>query len=138
MNRSLPVGRGGLTVIEVLVAIALLAIVSAGILASLSLTNRLNRDASEDVDYSRVVRSAMERIAVVWDDPARWDDEFTDTAEVNTFVQSLSTDCSARLVDPVDDVEAGLVVRVLEITCGGPGTSSGLAAQAFQQEFGAP
>jgi prepilin-type N-terminal cleavage/methylation domain-containing protein len=130
--------RTGLTVIEVLVALALLSVVATAIIGSFSLVARLNRDASVDVDYSRVVRSVMERVGVVWQNTDRWEDgnAFIDDEEttVNDFVQALSEDCTAEVLPPVD---GSAVVRVVRITCSGA-SGSNLAPQVFEMEFGSP
>ena len=139
MRRSVTSGcrRTGLTLIEVLVALALLGIISAAIIASFSLVARLNRDASIDVDYSRVVRSVMERVKIVWLNTDRWEagDGFIDDEQttVDGFVRSLNGDCGANLLDPLDDSQ---VVRVLRITCGGGDAAA--REQVFDLEFGKP
>ena len=130
--------RDGLTVIEVLVALALLGIVATAIIGSFSLVARLNRDASIDVDYSRVVRSTMERVGVVWQNTDRWEDggAFLDeeATTVNDFVQALSDECQAEVLAPLD---GSPVVRVVRITCSGA-SGTNLSPQVFEMEFGSP
>ena len=128
--------RTGFSIIEVLVALALLAIIGAAIIASFSLTTRLNRDASIDVDYSRVVRSVMERVKVVWSDPNRWGSPATEAEDINVYMQRFGSDCEAEVILAVDAAAVGDDVRVLELRCGVGG--AGTPAQVFQMEFGSP
>lgn len=128
--------RRGLSLIEVLVALALLSIIATAIIATFSVTARINRDASIDVDYSRVVRSAMERVAVYFSDPVNWvDSEVNSEAALDTWVRALDEDCSAVVADPADATYRD-VVLVVRIACGtGDG---GLPLQVFEQEFPRP
>jgi len=126
----------GLTIIEILVALVLLAIVSTAIVGSFALLRTVNQDAATDVDYSRAVRSAMERIRLEWDDPDLFEAERIGTLDgltVDAYVsEQLNGNCGATVV-PDDTVPDD--VKLVRITCDAVG---GLPAQVFESEFGRP
>lgn len=135
----------GLTIVEVLVAMAMLAVLAAAIVAGFSSIVQINRTASEDVDYSRVIRTLTEEVRVAWTDPQKWDVGVTLaelTEGVNASAQELSPDCTAAVTEPFDEsavlesVVGGerLAVRVLEVVCG----REGARRQVYAVEFGAP
>lgn len=136
-------GVAGLTIVEVLVAMTMLAVLAAAIVAGFSSIVQLNRTASEDVDYSRVIRTTTEQVRLLWVDPEQWDDALTLedlSARVNDIAQGLSADCTALVRPPHDeeavaDIGSRLTVRVLEVVCGDPDDPRTLV---YNVEFGAP
>ena len=129
-------GTKGLTIIEVMVALAILAIVSVAIVGSFFALRTLNQDSSTEVDYSRAVRSAMERIRLEWRDPDLFDRMVIATVDdltVNEFVQSrLDENCSAEVFN---DSVVPDDVRMVRITCA---TQGGVNEQVYEAEFGRP
>ena len=123
-------GRG-LTVVEVLVALALLGIVSAAIVGSFSLLVTLNRGASVDVDYGRVVRSVSEKIVNDWKVPSEWIDATVGGYGLAGFVD-VETD--GRCTASYEDAEVP-EVRVVTVLCF---AERDLAEQVYQFEIGSP
>lgn len=124
----------GLTLVEVLVALALLGVMSAAIVGTFSLTATLNREAATDVDDARTVRSATERIRLEWTDPELYESMTigtTDGLTVDQYVrEQLGGDCSAEVLqDPI----VPDAVRIVRITC-----REGDAARTYDLEFGRP
>lgn len=107
----------GFTVIEVLVAITVLAIVAAAIVGSLSVAVRLNAATTDEIDYSRVVRTVAESARVSWSDAAVWPDAGA------SFLASVvdDTGCNVTVLEPTDGAAAAAdLVRVLSIECPAP------------------
>lgn len=124
-------GRSGLTLIEVLVALAILGIVAASIFAGFASIVQLNRASTTEVDFSRVVRSTMERIRLDWSLPNVWVAETVAGVDVDTFVRDRSGDRCTAVVVPDS---AGSEVKIVRITC----ESETVAQQVFELEFGRP
>jgi len=124
-------GNRGITIIEVLVSLAILAIVAAAIFALFTGIVRLNRDASTEVDFSRVVRSSLERIRLDWSLPNLWVNETVAGVSVDAFVSGGSDNaCRATVLADA----AGADVKVVRVTCSG----DSIAPQVYEMEFGRP
>lgn len=122
----------GLTVIEVLVAMAILAIASAALLGTFASIVTLNRDASRDVDYSRVVRSVVDRTKLDWEIPLEWDEGRVANVPFAQFVEARSDGACTGTFDP-STVSAD--VRIVTMVCAAAGD---LAEQTYMVEFGRP
>ena len=130
-------GRG-LTIIEVLVAITVLAIVGVAVVGSLSVAVRLNLESSGEVDYSRVVRTASEQARLSWSDAEIWSDDEDGGAEARFLDETVAgTGCAYSVRAPSDLLaEAADAVRVIAITCPPPaGTGNQLV---FEVEIAQP
>lgn len=121
----------GLTIIEVLVAMTLLAVVSSAIVGSFALVTSLNRDTSADVDYSRLVRSVAEAITDDWEVPSEWNAGTVGGSLLAGFVDN-ETDGVCQGSWSAPDVDE---VRVVTIVCEATGD---LGAQTYQFEVGDP
>ena len=129
---SSAVRERGLTVIEVLVGMTILAIISAALLGTFSSIVSMNRDASRDIDYSRVVRTVVDRTKLDWELPSEWESGSVGNVSFSDFVDVRSRgECSGSYVD--DPVTSE--VRQVTIVCSASGD---LGEQAFEVEFGAP
>ena len=123
--------RHGLTLVEVLVAMTLLAIVSSAIVGSFALMTSTNRDTSADVDYGRLVRSVSEGIADDWEVPSEWNaGTIGGYLLADYVVNETQGRCEGSWSAP--DVSA---VRVVTIACE---AVDDLAAQTYQFELGSP
>lgn len=123
--------QSGLTVIEILVALALLGIVAAALVGSFSLLTSVNRDSSTDVDLSRVVRSVSEKIVDDWEDFTNYDDELVSGFTLNEYmVEATGSRCTAATSKP--DVDT---VKLVTISCAGSGN---LDDQTYYVEVGDP
>ena len=126
------VRSAGLTVIEVLVAMAILAIASTALIGTFSTIVSLNRDASLDIDYSRVVRSVIDRTKLDWEIPLEWEEGRVANVAFAQFVSTRSDGACTGTLDPspvADDV------RIVTIVCAASGN---VAEQTYVVEFGAP
>ena len=121
----------GLTIIEVLVAMTLLAIVASALVGTFAFMSTTNRDASLDVDYSRLVRSVGDGIADDWAVPSEWNAATVGGYELPQYV---TNETDQRCVGSWAEGDVP-VVRVITITCQAAG---GLEAQAYQFELGSP
>jgi Tfp pilus assembly protein PilV len=126
--------REGLGLIEVLVSITLLTVVGLAVVAGFSSLTRLNQDARADVEFVRVARTVMERMAVVWGNPERWQLEVTDSDAVQALTAELDSRCTAEILAPLDAARLGSAVRVLQVSCQ---RADGMTL-VFQREYGAP
>jgi len=100
-KRGAGAGRRGYTVIEVMIALTLLAIGTSGIVAMQKVTAISNRDAKNLVIANQVARTWMERLradAVQWNHPSSVnpDSDLTDTRWLNNV--------NATWFRPADDI----------------------------------
>lgn len=125
----------GLTVVEILVALVMLAVMSAAIIGSFALLRTIREDASTDVDFSRSVRTALERIRIEWQDPELFIAEQVGSEQrltVDAYVSEYVNDaCSGEVVD---DAVVPLAVKLVRVTC----TADDGDTQVFEVEFGRP
>ena len=126
--------RRGLTVVEVIVAMALLAIVGASLVAILPQLSRNTRAATEDTTLSNVVYGIFDRIGSDWSNNAGWSSESvvvgTDPVPIATFVANETGNACAVDTQPT---QGGVLRRVI-ITCA---VDSG-PALVLRAEFGTP
>jgi prepilin-type N-terminal cleavage/methylation domain-containing protein len=130
--------KQGLTLIEVLVAIAMLGLISAAIVGSFTLLRTINSAAEEEVDYTRAVRSAYERIRLEWLDPSLFEAEqigadLTAKSVADFVSEDVSSACTAEVFD--DPEVGGDLVKRVRITCEGAGNGPD---QVYETEFGRP
>jgi len=123
--------ESGLTVIEILVALALLAVVSTAIVGLFSMLSRTVRVSSEDVDMSRVVRTVGDAILDDWRIPAEW---IGATVGGYTLSEFVTTETGGRCTGgwATPDIED---VRVVTINCGAADSPS---RQTYVFEVGSP
>lgn len=95
-NRS----AAGLTLIEILVATAMLSIVSAAIIAGLPQLVQINRASSEDIEITRSARAFMEEVRTSWQDLGRYEDE---TFRDGSPVAGEFGPCEVSGVDEIED-----------------------------------
>jgi len=125
--------RDGFTIVEVLVAMVLLGLISAAIVGTFSLMTGINRAASSDVDYSRIVRSVYERTKLDWSLPLEWENERVAGTHVSTYVSNMSDGrCNAEVIE---DAVVPDAVRVVRVSCEAEGD---LPEQVYNLEFGKP
>lgn len=107
--------RRGYTVIEVLIALSLLAIGASGVIALQKVTTVGNRDARNLTVATQIARTWVERLrtdAVVWNHPSPSNatlDDLSDTLwlkQVNTAGAGCGANCSGWF-RPVDDATRG-------------------------------
>lgn len=101
----------GLTLVEVLVAIVILAVISAAIVGLLPGLTRTSIAANDDIEETQVVMSAFERIAEAWRDEAAYENERVDGQPVADYVAAQTTRCAYG--PPVDHAWG----RIVTITC---------------------
>jgi prepilin-type N-terminal cleavage/methylation domain-containing protein len=127
-------GRSGLSIIEVIVAMAVLAIVSAALVGVLPLLSRGTQAATVDSTQSQRMYSVFEQVASDWSNVNAWDSErvvlpVEGELAVTTYVTNqLGTGCAAT----VTEVEAGVRKRLV-ITCQ---ESNGLPVREMRAEYG--
>lgn len=125
--------ENGFTLIEVLVAIAILSIVSAALLSFLPFLTRNTNDADLDARQTQQAISIFEEIASEWSNPGSGGiAETVNGQPVDDYVKSMmGADCNATVSDQPDPSTA-LTKRVV-ITCVRGGTLQPLELRA---EFG--
>lgn len=120
----------GLTLVEVLVAIAILAIVSTAVMSFLPMLTRNTQASTLDTIQSQQVMSIFERTASSWSNEGAWKDELVDGAAVADVVNAeLGPDCGVVASTPTPERKR------LVITCTRDG---GLPALILRAEFGDP
>ena len=126
--------RHGLTLVEVIVAMALLAIVGASLVAILPQLSRNTRAATEDTTLSNVVYGIFDRIGSDWSNVAGWSAQEVSVGgtpvAVATFVANETGGACEIDTQPT---QGGALRRVI-ITCAGEG-GPGLVLRA---EYGTP
>lgn len=130
----------GLSIVEVLVAMAILAILGASLVGVLPLLTANTRASTVDTNQSQIIYEVFERIASDWSNITAWTDELVTVADgaggtiavdVVAHVDAVSgSACSAT----VTEVEVGVRKRVV-ITCVPAGN---LPARELRAEFGNP
>jgi len=123
-ERMLPSGRG-LTIVEVLVAIAMLGVIAAAVVSSFGALAGLNRAGQQDLRVVADARAAVEQLRQ-WASPAAEFDVIlghpSPNAYVDAYLDTLGLDatCESRSVAPA---VGGLAIR-LEIECDIAGSST--------------
>ena len=126
----------GLTLVEVLVALAILAIVSSVVVAGFSALSSVNRSSSEGVDYSRVVQSMTEKISTDWAVPTEWTDGTVGGYLLADYVKKESGDrCSGTWVPETWAGNTVDQVRQVTITCV---ATAAVGQQVYVFEVGSP
>lgn len=130
----------GLTIIEVLVAMAMLAILGASLVGVLPLLSANTRASTIDTNQSQLVYEVFERIASDWSNITAWTDELVTVSDgaggttaigVAAHVAAITGNaCSATITE----VEVGVRKRVV-ISCGAAGN---LPARELRAEYGNP
>lgn len=113
-------GRKGFTLIEMLVAIALLAIISAALIAFMPTIVTLNRRSSQEQEITVATKGFFEEVRSSWTD--------RDTFDAGTLPASPEG-CTADVSDP--DTGAPGIRKRVSLTCDGLTTP-------FVAEFGRP
>jgi len=124
-----------LTVVEVIVAMAVLAILGAALVGVLPLLSRNTRAATVDATESQRMFEVFERVALDWSNSAAWTNEWV---LVPGGDQSLADFVSATLegcVVGVDTLLVGGVRKRVVLSCPAQGN---LPARELRAEFGAP
>ncbi|AFZ67480.1 PulJ/GspJ family protein [Deinococcus peraridilitoris] len=125
-----PRPQAGLTLIEVLVALALFGVVSTVVLASLPGLYRLNRTSGEEQDVTVHARTVMEGVRAAWQSRALFDAGVLPQLPPDPAGFS----CGAPGVMVVDTGRATPRRRRLTLTC----TRADHAPVIFVAEFGRP
>lgn len=122
--------RAGLTILEVLVAIIILAVVSVAIVGLLPGITRTTVAGADDVVQTQRMVSVLERVGDAWRDGDEFADGNVGDDSLAAFVTAnLGTSCSADSPSPANGV------RTVVITCDAIGA---LPAQELRQAFGDP
>lgn len=122
--------RLGLTLVEVLVAITILAVVSVAVVGLLPFATRNTQDSRLDAVQSRQATSIFERVASAWSNQTPYSSETVDGETVSNVVSNvMGGACSSTVTSP-DAVRKRLI-----ITCTRDGSLPDLELRA---EFGDP
>ena len=97
--------QAGFTLIEVLVAIAMLGVVAAAIFSAFAVVSELNRDAARDQEATVAARSYLEDVRAAWSTPDDFDLAVAPAPPVG---------CTVTL-EP--SVPSGEVVRTVSLAC---------------------
>ena len=128
----------GLTLVEVLVAIALLGILGAAIVSFLPMLTQNTQAATVDTSQTHRVIAVFEKLAHDWSNKAAWDsqvvyDEHGYQVDATDYIRDelelAGVSCNASLEDV--SVERRRVI----ISCD---AESGLPERVFRAEFGNP
>ena len=121
----------GLTIIEVIVAMTLLAILGAALISMLPMLTSNTRAATLDTTQSQRAIAVFEDIAHAWTNSGAWNNETVKGGQtVTALVQArLGTACDATISTPTAERK-----RVI-ITCEQDGN---LPARTLRAEFGDP
>jgi prepilin-type N-terminal cleavage/methylation domain-containing protein len=118
----------GMTVIEVLIAMAILAIVSAAIVSAMPTVSAVNRAAVDSLDVTVVAKSYFEVVAKEWDTRTAFD-----AAVLPAASSTAARTCSATTMNP-DGTLSPPIRRRVELRC----VATGAAPQVFWIELGRP
>jgi Tfp pilus assembly protein PilV len=121
----------GLTVAEVIVAMALLAIVGVAMLSMLPMMTNNTQASTVDTIQSQRVIAVFEDIALAWSNPGAWNNNTVASGQsVDALVQArLGDECQVNITTPSPERK-----RVV-ITCEG---GENLPVRRFRAEFGDP
>lgn len=120
----------GMSLVEVIVAMAILAILGAALVGVLPSLSRNTRAASVDTVESQQVLSVFERIGSAWTNQTAWLNEQVDGQDLGGFVDAATASaCSAVVTAPSPERK-----RVV-ITCD---EGNGLPERSLRAEFGDP
>ena len=123
-------GAKGLTLVEVIVAMALLAILGGALVGVLPTLSRNTQASSVDTVQSQQVLSLFERIGSAWTNQAAWGNERVDGVDLDDFVFGVTGDaCTVAVTTPTPERK-----RVV-ITCD---ERAGLPERSLRAEFGDP
>lgn len=125
----------GLTLLEVIIAMGILAILAGALVGVLPQITRTTRDARTDAVLSQPVFGIFERIGSDWSNVNAWNEGnvvlSTGATPLQTFVaEETDGQCFAT----IDEVELGVRKRVT-ITCL---ADEGLPSRSLRAEFGNP
>lgn len=122
---------GGLSLVEVLVAITILAIISAAVVGLLPSIVRTSRAASNDLIDTQTMQTVLERIAGEWQDSSAYAAQTIGEDAIGVFIaeQLAASDCTGAVSQPA--VSRTLVV----ITCP---ASGGLPERSLRREYAEP
>jgi prepilin-type N-terminal cleavage/methylation domain-containing protein len=128
----------GLTIIEVIVAMALLAILCAALVGVLPSLSRNTRASTVDTVQSQAVYSTFEAVASAWTNPTAFTNETVDVGgsavPVATFVSGRTGGECTAVVTPQPSATA-MTRKRLVITCAGDGI---LQSRLLRAEYGDP
>ena len=124
----------GLTLVEVVVAMALLAILAASLVALLPQLSRNTRAATEDTTLSNAVYGVFERLGSDWSNVSPWSAESVFVGEVLVPIDDfVDAETGGECVVDWQPTQGGVLRRVT-ITCVGE-AGPGLVLRA---EYGTP
>lgn len=127
--------QAGLTIIEVLMAIALFGIVSAATLALLPNLFRLNANSRDDQALTLVAKAYFEGVQQRWTDPTNGRFAFQNDDAPPAFSSSFTPTGMACAPSGTVPLQNGTqkLVREVTLTCSGGGS-----AFSFTSQFGRP
>lgn len=109
----------GLTIVEVVVAMALLAILGASLVALLPQLSRNTRAATEDTTLSNVVYGVFERLGSDWSNVSPWSAESVFVGETLVpLADFVDAETGGACDVDVQPTQGGILRRVT-ITCAG-------------------
>lgn len=132
-----PVARRGLSLVEVIVAMAVLAILGAALVGVLPLLSQNTRASTIDAGESQRMYEVFERVSLDWTNSSAW---------TNEQIIRVDAETGQSLEDFVDEVLPGCTVTVNTIVEGGPRKrvllscpeQGNLPMRELRAEFGAP
>ncbi|WP_168734658.1 type II secretion system protein J [Deinococcus sp. KSM4-11] len=144
-------GVQGLTLVEVLVSIAIFAVLSIAVLSSLPGVLKVNRQSRDDQGVTVAGKAYLEKVRAKWDDPTPSTDPTTgktttagqtnfdastlptlpDSAKMNGY--TCATALATQVTSPAETGSIAMVKR-LTLTC----SRSGQPTQVFQVDLERP
>lgn len=129
--------RSGVTLIEVLVALAILAVIGVSIVMFMPSITRTTQTASLDTRQAQAAISVFERIGRDWSNTLPWTDSVIldngTSVDLSSFVASemsvVGLDCSVAVESP------SAVTKRVVITCE---AGNGLPEISLRAEYGSP
>lgn len=129
--------KSGLTVVEVIIAMALLALLAAAMVSFLPMLTRTTTAAGLDTAQSQRAISVFEHIARDWSNEMPWRGQFVyvNGAEVSIEAFVAQEMAAVGLSCGVDVISPSAVIQRVTITCDG---GEGLPANTLRAEYGDP
>ncbi len=133
----------GFSLIEIIVAIAILGIVSTAVLTFLPSVTNVNQNTKTDQDITIVAKRFMEEVRAAWLDGTNGQIYFDSgtlsdgTTAVDTYQPNYSTDapnCTASVSDPDAGTYTPIQRKQVSLSC----TEDDGTSTTFTLEFGRP